>query len=450
MMRDRKKDSRPTAGSPAVDHPLSKNPQGPNAFGINRSLIDHTDHNKPLYSDNRNLMSKNSKRAGKNSMQSGFMPKSANIASNDDPKSPIAWNPPNWQGNYGQSQNVAKIINPNIANVGSKQSSDLIVETPSSSPFPRINEHNPPGDAISNDLYPHRSDKPGYMMYNATTGSYSYVYSENQLSSLPSSIVTTPTSVPIASTSVPTASTSVPIASTSVPTASTPITETITQTPLIPEPIIPTETTSQSETASEIIPTNLEIENRPNEKRREICEPVNTSLIRYHFAGGKGWQRIFGYGRGTDIQPIRIIRDSRIYGLSFSSSGIGIIPAGSITIHKNMRPCKNAAESIISNITISDDIVKPSGFVIFPGETIMIEDNIKINWVIKAPIKSEDLTSESEVVNSEDDHKHGYRRSPHLAEIPEDLNALDRGDCVSIQADNILGANIELFIEYST
>jgi len=135
------------------------------------------------------------------------------------------------------------------------------------------------------------------------------------------------------------------------------------------------------------------------------------SLIHYNIIGGKGWQRIFGYMRGTDIQPIQIIQDSKLYGISLSHSGIGTIPIGSIYICKNREtdyvPTDND-NYIIGIIRVKNEIVKPINKFIRSNE-----QDKELFWEIRS-------------------------------------NVLKRNDRISIYAENISGSNLEIFIEYSS
>jgi len=141
-----------------------------------------------------------------------------------------------------------------------------------------------------------------------------------------------------------------------------------------------------------------------------------SSLTHHNINGGKGWQRVFGYNQGTDIQPIQIIKSSIIYGITFSHSGIGIIPAGDIYIYKNILNSESKSDNseyIIGVINISNDISNPCSFTILPGESNIVSEGIIVKW---------------------ENHQGNNHK-------------LERSDRISLYGINLLGANIGLYIE---
>ena len=76
----------------------------------------------------------------------------------------------------------------------------------------------------------------------------------------------------------------------------------------------------------------------PAVKVMAVKEPIKTTsvqllnLIRYHLVGDSGWKTVFGFRTDTSIQPIHIIKDSRIHSLVVSSPN-EIIPKCVIKIH---------------------------------------------------------------------------------------------------------------------
>jgi hypothetical protein len=140
-----------------------------------------------------------------------------------------------------------------------------------------------------------------------------------------------------------------------------------------------------------------------------IENQYRNSLFHYNITGGKGWQRICGYIRGTDLQPIQIIKDGNLYGFNISHSGMGVIPVGSIYICKNNKENNipsNDSKSVIGIIHIKNEINKPFNKTLMPDETF------------------EDISWESRSVE------------------------LTRDDHISIYAENLSGSNIGIYIEY--
>ena len=138
------------------------------------------------------------------------------------------------------------------------------------------------------------------------------------------------------------------------------------------------------------------------------------SLTHYHISGGKGWQRIYGYVRGTDMQPIQMIKGGVIYGISISYSGIGSISQCSIFLCKNMDrdvnldvPDENT-ESVIGVIKLKEEatLTKSINFTLMPDE----------------------------------DNKYALWKSQTVQ--------VNRNDCLSLYAENLSGVNLEFYIEY--
>jgi hypothetical protein len=140
-----------------------------------------------------------------------------------------------------------------------------------------------------------------------------------------------------------------------------------------------------------------------------------SSLIHYHISGGKGWQHVAGYRSSTDIQPLRVIRDGDIYGMSFVHSGLEPIPASSIFICKNgtgdgSKIIDERAVTVLAEIVISDNLSDSVNFTILHGEEVKVSDTVIVKW-----------NSQSSLVN--------------------------RNDCISVYAENLSGADIEFFIK---
>lgn len=135
----------------------------------------------------------------------------------------------------------------------------------------------------------------------------------------------------------------------------------------------------------------------------------STSLVHYHIIGGKGWQRIFGYTRGTNLQPIIIMKSSILYGLSISHSGIGSIQPGAIFLCQNNIDIHDnspeSSESIIAIIKIKTELTIATNFILFPNE-----DNEFASW-----------------------------------ELIGNTMKINKGDKISLYANNLSGANLELY-----
>ena len=137
------------------------------------------------------------------------------------------------------------------------------------------------------------------------------------------------------------------------------------------------------------------------------CLPCG-SLVHYNIIGSKSWQRIHGYLLPTDVQPIQVIGKSSIFAVSISYSGIGSLLPSSIYIYRNsLGPVFNPTDNnIIGIIRIKTEITKASSFSLFPSETTDIA-----TWESKTVI-------------------------------------LSKYDLISVYADNLSGANLELYIKY--
>lgn len=85
------------------------------------------------------------------------------------------------------------------------------------------------------------------------------------------------------------------------------------------------------------------------------------NLLRYHLVGDCGWKTVFGYKTNTNVQPINIIKDSKINSLVVSSPD-GIIPKCIIKIH-----CTSNEETQIITVCIKEEIRDPC--ILFPGDS---------------------------------------------------------------------------------
>lgn len=135
-----------------------------------------------------------------------------------------------------------------------------------------------------------------------------------------------------------------------------------------------------------------------------------SSLTHYNIAGGKGWQRSFGYVRGTEVQPIQMIRAGILCAVSLSHSGLGSIPVGSVFICKNRNgntaTPTDVDDSVIGIIRIKRELHQATDFILSPNES------------------TDTATWES--------------RTNHFV-------AKDR---LNLYAENLSGANMELYVEY--
>jgi hypothetical protein len=243
--------------------------------------------------------------------------------------------------------------------------------------------------------------------------------------------------VPISSQVVPTSSQIVPISSQVVPTSSQ-IVPTSSQVVPISSQVVPT-SSQVVPISSQVVPTSSQVVNETLSEDVETLtrkvDPygvttiedseddnetdIHTSLSHYHVAGGKGWQRIFGYNRGTDIQPLCIMRSGLLYGISFTHSGIGVIPPSSLYICKNIERSTIPTDNepfVIGIIHIDGMINNACAFTLMPEEELSLVNDVKISWIPR-------YSSDNELW-------------------------LKRGDRISIYAENLSGANIELYVEY--
>lgn len=145
---------------------------------------------------------------------------------------------------------------------------------------------------------------------------------------------------------------------------------------------------------------------------------VTSSLVSYHISGSKGWQRVGGYIQGTDVQPIQAIKSGIIYGLSFSHSGLGSIPSGIIYICKNA-DILNTPQNVPSNIPLETD---PSVLAIIRIKTEITDAT---NFTLLPNERTEKVIWESK------------------------SNVVNRGDQLSIYAEDLSSSNIELYLEYA-
>lgn len=176
---------------------------------------------------------------------------------------------------------------------------------------------------------------------------------------------------------------------------------------------LPVASTAQPQVAP---PAQPQVANQASQQTTNVCEPKecrSISLVHYHITGGKGWQRIYGYVRGTEVQPIQIIRPGTICAISMSHSGIGSLPAGSISI------CKNIDISALdANSPISDN----------PSVIGTIRINAELTQAVNFTLTPDEIT------------KQASWESKNIQ--------LDKDDRLSLYADNLSGMNIEVYIEY--
>ena len=228
---------------------------------------------------------------------------------------------------------------------------------------------------------------------------------QQHASSIQQQVPTDSQQVPTDSQQVPTDSQQVPLDQTQVSLDQTQVSLNQIQSSL--------EKTQVSTDSKQEVTTNEAIETETKQPAR--TEPVHShTLVNYHVTGGKGWQRVIGYSRATDIQPIQTIKHGMLYAISFSHSGIGTIPKCAIYICKNRMNSEapsDESEHVVSVIRIENDINGAHSFTLFPGEVLNLNPETEIIW---------------EASDSE----------------------FERGDRVSIYAENLSGSNIELYIEY--
>lgn len=136
------------------------------------------------------------------------------------------------------------------------------------------------------------------------------------------------------------------------------------------------------------------------------------SLVNYHIIGSHGWQRINGYRKGMNYQPLLIMRRCRLYGLVFSYAGVDHIQPITLYILKNFTNDIPTPESnsVVGILTISEPINSPLMFTIGIAESIEV-DNHTIAWK-----------------NISDTY--------------------ERNDKLSLYCDNLDGVNLEIYFEF--
>jgi len=182
------------------------------------------------------------------------------------------------------------------------------------------------------------------------------------------------------------------------------------QKSMTPAKVVPKTIVSQPVVPKTVVP-------QPEATQTVITQPIIQpqvvhliSLTHYHITGGKGWQKIFGYVKGTDVQPIQAIKSGVIQGISFSHSGIDPIPSGPFFICKNVNPETPISEtnpSVMAIIQLKSEIANTTNFTLVPNENIE-----QVSW-------------ESKSVQ------------------------FKRNDKLSVYGENLTGANIELYVEYA-
>ena len=136
------------------------------------------------------------------------------------------------------------------------------------------------------------------------------------------------------------------------------------------------------------------------------------SLLHYHVVGGVGWQRLMGYRKGMNLQPLEIMKGGVLYGMVFSYGGTEPIETDVIYVCKNIGyDVPNAgSKGVIAMINISSQIVGPCSFTLLAGESILVQE-ARIVW---SPL----------------DH------------------VLVRSDKVSIYSKNLTGVDLEWYVTY--
>lgn len=145
---------------------------------------------------------------------------------------------------------------------------------------------------------------------------------------------------------------------------------------------------------------------------------ISTNLIHYLITGCEGWQQIWGFKNPSNIQPIQILRNGNLCGLTFSHPGadpywgMEMITAQKIYICRNM-PDVGVPEMhlnfVMAIIHINGSIKTPTSFTIIPNEKIIV-NNTTAHW---------------EVISV----------------------ACYRNDKISIYATNLLDCSLELFFD---
>jgi hypothetical protein len=101
--------------------------------------------------------------------------------------------------------------------------------------------------------------------------------------------------------------------------------------------------------------------------QQQIVMSHSQNLLRYHLLGNTGFKTVFGFKTDTSIQPIHIVKDSKIHSLVLSSS-TGTIPICVIRIQSNA-----GDETKIVTISIREEIRESK--VLIPEES-----NNLIEW----------------------------------------------------------------------
>lgn len=97
----------------------------------------------------------------------------------------------------------------------------------------------------------------------------------------------------------------------------------------------------------------------------EILSPQTfspQSLLRYHLIGESGWKTVLGFKNTTEVQPIHIVKDSKVHSLVVSSQ-IGSIPKCTIIII-----CSSETETKMTKIIIKENV--EGSLIITPGNKL--------------------------------------------------------------------------------
>jgi hypothetical protein len=130
-----------------------------------------------------------------------------------------------------------------------------------------------------------------------------------------------------------------------------------------------------------------EIENPKNEVPASLSkdmhkEIVKRALVHYHITSGRGWYKLAGYQKGTDVAPIIAVRSGSLHSIRFSASSM--VKNENYYICKNIGPKEIINESspkVMGYLKINGDISVNVNFVIDPNHEVNIGNRCKISWI---------------------------------------------------------------------
>jgi hypothetical protein len=240
----------------------------------------------------------------------------------------------------------------------------------------------------------------------------------------PTPVVSTPT--PVVSTPTPVVSTPTPVVSNSNPVVSNPTyipTDTATVSHVSPlassmknqtsDNIVNTQVADLTKSLIEALTESVRDIRADHDTKSEtrfksgMTQHKSVTVVHYSFIGGKGWQRLVGYSKGSDCQPITCLMEGRILGITVTHSGIGRIAPTHINICTNVKEGEIPADRTINSVLVlTNELTNAQSVTAFDGD-----DADELIWQSQGVF-------------------------------------LQRRDQISLYADNLIGANIELYIEY--